>query len=113
LRTGGWSLHQVDFRFHSSFDRPLEHLLLSRAEFDCFAAVERHELGTQLRPFELAELFRQQGLEAEFLPCDLAPDEYLQAFLPRLRACAESPYRDTPAEQLRAIGGLFRVHKRS
>src|SRR5262249_1498932 len=60
-RPGGCGMHQVDFRYHPSFDRPLEHLLQAPEEFDRQARECFRESGTCIRPHEMAALFRECG----------------------------------------------------
>jgi len=111
-RPGGWNLHQVDFRYHGAFDRPLEHLLLTPAMFqarsrDCF-----RECGMQLRPFQLAALFREGGFaEVHFEANMLAEPAYFQDFLGRLRRTPTSDFCQCSDEELRPVAGLFRFRK--
>lgn len=111
-RPGGWNQHQVDFRYHPSFDRPLEHLLLSPQEFQRQSRACLRESGTYHRPFELAALFEKCGFtEVVFHVNQSAQPEYFQDFLTRLSRCPASAYHKTPAEMLSPIGGSFRVRK--
>jgi SAM-dependent methyltransferase len=110
-RPGGWGIHQVDFRYHRSFDRPLEHLLLSPSDYELVAGAFR-ENGTYLRPFDMADLFTASGFEVRrFSPNLFASPEYLQDILPRLRKARKSRYRATSKHKLRMLGGLFIVCK--
>lgn len=110
-KPGGSGVHQVDFRYHKSFDRPLEHLLFSLSDFERTSGAFR-ESGTYLRPFDMADLFRASGFEVRnFSPDLFASTEYLQDILPRLRKARKSRYRATSEEKLRILGGLFIVHK--
>jgi len=107
-KPGGWGVHQVDFRYHRSFDRPLEHLLLSPSDFERAAGAFR-DYGTYLRPFDMADLFRATGFEVrELRPNLFASPEYLQDILSRLR---KARYRATSTRKLRILGGLFVVRK--
>jgi SAM-dependent methyltransferase len=111
-KPGGWGFHQVDFRDHRSFDRPLEHLLMPREKFDCIAKECFRECGTSLRPFEMTQLFQDCGFELEdFTRNYFATPEYLEEFLPRLRKSSRSPYREVAGEQLKVLSGFFIVHK--
>jgi SAM-dependent methyltransferase len=109
-KPGGSGVHQVDFRYHRSFDRPLEHLLLSPGDFDRISGTFR-ELGTYLRPFEMTELFKLSGFEVHFSPNLFASIEYLQDILPRLRKTRKSRYHAISKHNLRILGGLFIVRK--
>jgi SAM-dependent methyltransferase len=110
-KPGGWGVHQVDFRYHRSFDRPLEHLLLSPIDFERTAGAFR-ENGTYLRPFEMAELFSAAGFEVRDLKANLLTSpEYLQDLLPRLRKARNSRYRAISEDKLQILGGLFLIRK--
>ena len=109
---GGWGFHQVDFRDHRSFERPLEHLLLPREKFDRIAKECFRECGTCLRPFEMIKLFEDCGFEVkEFTRNYFATPDYLEDFLPRLRKSRRSPYRGLSEEQLQVLSGFFIVRK--
>jgi SAM-dependent methyltransferase len=110
-KPGGWGIHQVDFRYHRSFDRPLEHLLLSPSDFERAAGAFR-DYGTYLRPFDMVDLFSAAGFEVRDLRPNLfASPEYLQDILPRLRKARKSRYRTTSKKKLRILGGFFVVRK--
>jgi SAM-dependent methyltransferase len=107
-RPGGWGLHQVDFRDHRNFDRPLEYLLLEESAFQSLAAVCHLECGNRYRPDETATFIRAAGFEvASFTGDRFTTEEYLSAFLPRLRAAVRSRYHDRPEDELRVISGLY------
>lgn len=111
-KSGGWGFHQIDFRYHPSFDRPLEHLLMSPDEFKRVATASFRECGTYLRPFEVAQMFGNCGFELKnFIPNLLASPEYMKDFLPRLREARNSPYRLVPEEKLQVVSAFFVVRK--
>lgn len=111
-RSGGWGVHQIDLRYHRSYDCPLEHLLMTREEFDRLLARTHCEVGCQTRLKEAATLFETAGFRVERLdPNMTATDDYLQDFMPRLRAESHSPYRDWATEDLAAISGRVFVRK--
>jgi SAM-dependent methyltransferase len=111
-RPGGWNFHQVDFRYHRSFERPLEHLLLAPETFEAQSRYCFRETGTYLRPSQLAALFRECGFaEVRFEPHMWAEPAYFQDFLGRLRRTPQSAFCQSPEEELRPLGGLFRVRK--
>jgi SAM-dependent methyltransferase len=107
-----WGFHQVDFRDHRDFARPLEYLLLADERFRRMF-VERHgECGSQWRPPEMARLFETAGFEViRFEGNMTAEEEYLREFEPRLRNAA-SRYRDMPISELRTLGGRFLLRRR-
>ena len=107
-----WGFHQVDFRDHRDFDRPLEYLLLGDREFHKVFSERHGECGSQWRPFELVEFFQTAGFEAiRFDANGFADEDYLREFAQRLRT-SPSRYRKLPLEGLRTLGGLFRLRRR-
>jgi len=109
-RANGLGLHQVDFRDHRDFDRPLEYLLLDTATFETMFAERHGECGRQLRPQQMAQLLAQAGFSiTRFEPNIDAPAAYLANFMPRLQASANSAYRDWSAADLQAVSGRFYV----
>lgn len=101
--------HQVDFRDHRDFARPLEYLLLGDREFRRMFAERHGECGSQWRPSEVARFFETAGFEViRFEPNMFADEGYVGEFEPRLRSSA-SRYRDTPIADLRPLGGLLRL----
>jgi SAM-dependent methyltransferase len=110
-RPGGYGLHQVDFRDHRNFEKPLEYLLLKDDVF--LALFERchSECGNRYRPDEVAERLRAAGFEViRFVRDMFTEPDYLARFVPRLRQ-SSSRYREWPEEGLQAISGLFIVRK--
>jgi hypothetical protein len=111
-RPGGVGLHQVDFRDHRDFARPLEFLLAEEEEFCTLFGRSHGQVGNRLRPDETADAFRTAGfLVVSFLPNDFVDPEYLKTFVPRLRAATASRFRDRGADRLRTAAGFFRVRK--
>jgi SAM-dependent methyltransferase len=109
---GGVGLHQVDFRDHRNFDRPLEYLLLDEFTFIEMLQDVHGECGNRLRPHQMQAMFRKVGFSTvRFRPNLWAADEYVSDLVPRLRACAESPYQDIAAERLREISGQYELRK--
>ncbi|HSQ57654.1 MAG TPA: methyltransferase domain-containing protein [Gemmata sp.] len=111
-RPGGFGWHQVDFRDHRNFDRPLEFLLLEEKEFQQLFEDAHGECGNRHRPDETTALLRKTGFEVlDFSPNIWCPAEYLAEFLPRLRTATKSRFRDRDPETLKAISGCFRLRK--
>jgi len=107
-RPGGWAVHQVDFRDHRDFTRPLEYLLLGQEEFRKLFDSCHAECGNRIRPSELSRFLTEAGFGIERIHGNCHSDaEYLAGFLPRLRAATESGYRDWPEEHLRDTGALL------
>jgi SAM-dependent methyltransferase len=112
-KPGGLGIHQVDFRDHRDYSRPLDHLLLGDEEF-CQEFTQRQgECGNRYRPSEMRQLLDLAGFEVRvFRPNLFTDDEYLRKFLGHLRKASSSRYRDYPADDLRIISGLFLAVKK-
>ncbi len=111
-RGGGWGVHQIDLRYHRSFEMPLEHLLMSHDEFSRILDLRHCEVGCQTRLGEAASIFRAAGFDVVRVDPNMnAPEAYLAEFIGRLRRDAISPYRDWPEDDLRAISGRLYVRK--
>ncbi len=112
-KPGGLGIHQVDFRDHRNYSRPLEHLLLKDEEFYGKFKARQGEFGNRYRPQEMQELLELSGFEVkEFRPDIFTEEEYLIEFLERLRQARKSRYCDYPAENLRFLSGRFHVVKK-
>jgi SAM-dependent methyltransferase len=109
-KDGGINFHQVDFRFHRDFERPLDHLLMTPDQFEQESIANHYELGCQLRPHELQVILEKAGFKLAWHPNAFATDAYLSEILPQLRISG-SPYRDTPEELLKPTGGLYVIRK--
>lgn len=112
MKPGGVGSHQVDFRDHRDFNRPLEFLLMDELSF--FAQMEKAccEFGNRMRPCQMDALFKQVGFKQVRYESNLqASDEYLAEFIPRLRNNITSPYYNMAEEQLTSVSGLFSLKK--
>jgi SAM-dependent methyltransferase len=111
-RRGGYSIHQVDFRDHRDFSRPLEYLLLPEGAFETMFADRHGECGRQMRHIEMQRCFEQAGFRVLSFEANwIAEDSYLDEFIPRLRAADSSAYRAAPRETLRIISGRFALRR--
>lgn len=111
-RPGGSGFHQVDFRDHRDFSKPLEYLQLDEFSFHEMLEERHCECGNRIRPDEMLALFRHVGFDAvEFFPNMWAAPEYLADFIPRLRASSFSPYADISSDRLQVISGRFVVSR--
>jgi len=102
--SGGWHFHQVDYRDHRDFTRPLEHLLMSPAEWHMRSRKESEPFshGTQLRWTDHARMFEEAGFEVyKTFPDDFATPEYL----------ADFQQRSGRTDDLSVIGMLFILRK--
>ena len=110
--SGGIGLHQVDFRDHRDFSRPLEFLLDDERSFALLFDREHGETGGRLRPFQMEAMFREAGFsQVDFHPNLLAEEGYLGNLVPRLRAAVASPFFQTDVSELHAVSGRFVVAK--
>src|SRR5262249_47878508 len=82
-KVGGLGSHQVDFRDHRDFSRPLE--FLCEANFVRTVDKGSTDHGNTLRPHEMKELFLAVGFEVEeFYAGMVADPAYLVNVRPRL-----------------------------
>ena len=107
-KAGAVHSHQVDFRDHRDFARPLEYLLLSRRKFSRLSARDNCEFGCQTRPLEVARIFKKAGYAVDDAEVGENADEgYLDDLIPRLRRAWLSPYKRwnsrRPASHWRAL----------
>jgi SAM-dependent methyltransferase len=110
-RPGGYNLHQVDFRDHRNFDKPLEYLLLDDELFRLTFESSHSGCGNRWRVEETTERLQAAGfLIREFDANGRCRPEYLHQFVPRLRASG-SRYHDWPEDRLWTIGGLYTLQK--
>jgi SAM-dependent methyltransferase len=110
MRRGGRGYHQVDFRDHRDFARPLEYLLPDNASFQKLLEECHCECGNRIRPHELEEMFRRAGFPSPaFRPNMWADPGYLDGFLPRLRAASQSPYASIERAKLEVVSGQFEL----
>jgi ubiquinone/menaquinone biosynthesis C-methylase UbiE len=112
-KSGGVGQHQVDFRDHRNYSRPLEHLLLGEEMFYGKFKARLGEFGNRYRPQEMKKFLELAGFEVrEFRPDIFTEEEYLTEFLERLRQARKSRYCDYPGDDLRFISGRFYVVKK-
>ena len=100
-RQGGLGFHQIDFRDHRDFTRPLEFLTMTDEEFLEKAEAASYSLGNRLRPSEYLQLFNDAGFGTTFTPNMFAEPAYLAEVTNRLHP----RYRSFGEEELRQISG--------
>ena len=113
-KVGAWSAHQIDWRDHRDFSRPLEHLTLGEDDFlrAAEAAHWKFEFGNRLRAIEFRALFENAGFEIIERQTNMwAEPDYMKDLLPRLRACRQSIYANWPEDDLVRISGRLYVKK--
>jgi SAM-dependent methyltransferase len=109
-RPGGINSHQIDFRDHRDFGRPLE-FLTADGPIAWKHKLYETECGSRLRCSQYLEAFIASGFRVENVHVDtLAEETYLRDFLPRLRA-SRSAYGEWPEEDLRKLGARFILRK--
>jgi SAM-dependent methyltransferase len=110
-RPGGIGLHEVDFRDHRNYARPLEYLLLDDDRFRREFWSRNGECGNRHRPGECTRLMELAGFTViRFTPTlelSAPQHEYLRDFLPRLQQAKGSRYADYPLPALQPITGFY------
>jgi SAM-dependent methyltransferase len=76
-KPGGYGLHQVDFRDHRDFSRPLEYLTVSREAYAAIRAQTFCEGGCQWRLSTIAAAFEKAGFTQSASPNMYADASYL------------------------------------
>lgn len=108
----GLGLHQVDFRDHRDFSRPLEFLLDDERSFAVLFEREFGQTGSRIRPVQMEAMFRDAGFSIVDFHGNLSVESaYLDSFLPRLRKSSVSAYASIEVEHLRALSGRFIVRR--
>lgn len=102
---GGIHAHQVDFRWHGSFDRPLDHLLLSSGVYRRARLRNPGGLGTAMRLPELIEAFTRDFWVWDISVNCTADLDYVAKVQGRLPD--HSPYKHWPVEVLRQTGACI------
>ena len=107
---GGINYHQVDFRDHDDFSRPLEFLLMTESNFAEDSAHRFNERGTRLRPGDYRDLFQSAGFDVRMEANCFVDAHYLDEFVPRLRR-STSTRRDIEMEKLKAVCAFYRLER--
>ena len=108
LKPKAFGAHQVDFRDHSNFANPLDFLLLSEKTHKENWTGNRYIHGNRMRQDQMSECLRQAGFRNFTFTTEMSADaDYLEEFLPRLRAATESPFRFYPHHQLCILSGFY------
>ncbi|MFO7558533.1 MAG: methyltransferase domain-containing protein [Desulfobacterales bacterium] len=111
-RIGALGFHQVDFRDHRDFSKPLEYLLMGDFEFEEMLYERHGECGNRFRPHEMQAILEKKGFAiSKFTASDFASDKYLDEFIPRLKASANSMYKNFSKKELMTISGRLHTVK--
>jgi hypothetical protein len=106
---GGAGFHQVDFRDHRDFDRPLEFLTRGEEDFDRRRAEAHCEWGTRWRAADVAKAFASVGFSVRASVNLLASADYVADVRPRL----QPQYAALTDEELKGISALFTLTRTS
>lgn len=110
-RSGGVGMHQVDYRDHRSFSRPLDHLLMKSRTFDRLNRRFHMECGSQRRQPEYARLLATAGFVIERYDSNETADAaYLDGVMRNLAASGRSN-PEWKREALADLGGLFLLRR--
>ncbi|HEX5051970.1 MAG TPA: methyltransferase domain-containing protein [Planctomycetota bacterium] len=107
--TGGIGFHQVDFRDHRDFARPLEHLTLAEADARIALANGEHAnyYGSQRRWTSYLGSLQSAGFAVRFDADMLAAADQVA----EISARADARYAQMGAEVLRVLSGTFSIEK--
>ncbi len=112
-KENGFGAHQIDWRDHRDFSRPLEHLTMGEAEFLKAAEAVSFEFGNRLRSIEFSAVFENSGFELIEREVNwVIEDDYFQNVLPRIRSSLNR-YQNWPERDLRRISGRLYLKKSS
>lgn len=106
--SGGLGFHQVDFRDHRDFDKPLEFLTMSNFMFNQFLTLSKACHGNRVRPFEFIEIFEANNFITEFRTFQKVDDTYLK----KVKKYFIKKYRQMDDEKLRPLSGRFYIEKK-
>ena len=104
-RVGGIHAHQIDFRDHRNFDRPLDYLLLNRNDYQRIRIETKCVHGTTQRMPEMIEQFSKHFWLWEVEPNIFANLDYVNEIITQLPH--DSPYLSWPSQLLRAVSGCL------
>lgn len=107
-KNGGLGFHQIDFRDHRNFDRPLEYLTIPDEEFSALLESVSWSCGNRIRPTEFQEMFERSGFIVRFEPNLFVEENYLYEVRPRL----QKHFVSLPIDALRVLGGRFFLTKK-
>ena len=104
--------HQVDFRDHRDFNRPLEFLLLDELSFYSLMNNASCEFGNRLRDFQMQSMFENVGFKNICLNINMkVSHDYFNDFLERLNSNRISIFSEVEPENLKNISGNFLIYK--
>jgi len=105
----GVNIHQVDFRDHRDFDRPLEFLAMPDEAYRHLFDEMMNGNGNRVRAEEMGDEFRDAGFEVRRFDANIwAPPEHLAAVRPRL----QPQFARLSDEQLAVVSGRYFLKRR-
>jgi len=109
-KPGGAGVHQVDFRDHRDFDRPLEYLTIPSRAFQKLFLDVAGECGNRWRPGAMQIEAERADFDVLSFEGNMFADEaYLDDVLPRLAP----EYAELSRESLRVLSGCFVLRRRA
>jgi hypothetical protein len=111
-KKNGFGSHQVDFRDHRNFDKPLEYLLLDEMSFfELFQSVHG-ECGNRTRSFQWASIFREFfGDQVDISPNMWVQEPYFSDFISRLSKSDLSNFSKYDSNDLKVLSGKVKYTK--
>ncbi len=107
----GHGYHQIDWRNHRDFSRPLDHIALKESTFYNLAEESHWEIGNRFRSIEFWAYFEAVGFEVrDRIVNEWATPDYLAEITPKLRASSSS-YRFWPERDLDKVSGALVMRK--
>ena len=107
-RPGGIGFHQIDFRDHRNFGKPLEFLTMPDWIFKKTFFLSKAFIGNRFRYSEFARFFEDAGFKQEFVAEIFAEENYLNDLLSR----ANSRYKAMPLDSISVLAGRFFLRKK-
>jgi hypothetical protein len=111
-RKNGFGSHQVDFRDHRNFEKPLEYLLLDEMSFfELFESVHG-ECGNRTRSFQWTSLIKEFfGDRATIVPNMWVEEPYFNDFILRLSKSNMSNFSKYDPDELKVLSGKIKFVK--
>ena len=107
----GYGYHQIDWRNHRDFSRPLDHIVLKEGTFYNLAEESHWEIGNRFRSIEFWAHFEAVGFEVrDRIVNEWATPAYLAEITPELRR-SPSSYRFWPERDLDKVSGALVMRK--
>jgi SAM-dependent methyltransferase len=106
-KLGGLGFHQIDFRDHRDYDRPLEFLTFSKFGFEIILRLSNCCFGNRLRYTDFKYLFNKYGFSFTFNADIFADEVYIDEVLER----SISKFRKMSKEEIAILSGQFSFTK--